>query len=485
MLWRPLEVFQCLLISVGRVSNTCRCASPTEAPRKSSDPKSFTLEEVAKHNTREDLWIIVEGKAYDVTKYVQHHPGGWLPMVNMAGKDCTDVFANYHPARVYEKMLPGYYVGEVSDYEVSDFVQEHREVRQKLLERGLFETRLSFYAYHVAFQAALFSCVLYGVLCCSTYSAHMLAAGVLGFFWQQVAGIGHDIGHNAVFHQMKKDNLGGLVVGPLLTGISIAWWKRSHNVHHIVCNSVENDPDIQFLPLFAITEKMFGKFWSTYHQKWFTTDAVAKLLVRYQHFLFYPVMAVARFNLYVQSWALLFSKDRIYNRKQEMACMLLFIGWNAALLSQLPSDERLRFLLLSHAVAGVLHVQICLSHFSMGTYNGHAYNDESDEWFKMQCATTLNIATPPLFDFVHIGLQHQIEHHLFPRLPRHNLREARKYVKPLCEKHGIVYHEPGFFQANVELVRTLYRTAQLSKNLKQADGGFYESPLWEGLNAQG
>ncbi|OLP98308.1 Delta(8)-fatty-acid desaturase 2 [Symbiodinium microadriaticum] len=50
-------------------------------------------------------------------------------------------------------------------------------------------------------------------------------------------------------------------------------------------------------------------------------------------------------------------------------------------------------------------------------------------------------------DWVHIGLQFQIEHHLFPRLPRHNLREARTLVKEVCKKHNIRYHEPGFFQA--------------------------------------
>lgn len=37
----------------------------------------------------------------------------------------------------------------------------------------------------------------------------------------------------------------GLVVGPLLTGVSTAWWKRSHNAHHVVTNSITHDPDIR------------------------------------------------------------------------------------------------------------------------------------------------------------------------------------------------------------------------------------------------
>merc|ERR1711998_164137 len=103
--------------------------------------KDITMAEVGKHNSRQDAWICVEGRAYDVTKYVEHHPGGWLPISNLAGKDVTDAFANYHPASVYEKLLPSFYIGDVSDYKVSEFVKEHREVRQELLRHNLFKTR--------------------------------------------------------------------------------------------------------------------------------------------------------------------------------------------------------------------------------------------------------------------------------------------------------------------------------------------------------
>ena len=103
----------------------------------------------------------------------------------------------------------------------------------------------------------------------------------------------------------------------------------------------------------------------------------------------------------------------------------------------------------------------------------------------MQLRTTMNVATHPLLDWVHIGLQFQIEHHLFPRLPRHNLRKARQLVKAVCEKHGIHYHEPGFFQGNVEMWRGLKTAALAARQTTRGDGGFFHSTLWKGLNLDG
>jgi hypothetical protein len=61
----------------------------------------------------------------------------------------TDVFDNYHSAKVYRRMLPAYYVGEVTDVEVWPHVADFRAARQELLRRGLFETDYRFYgSYH-------------------------------------------------------------------------------------------------------------------------------------------------------------------------------------------------------------------------------------------------------------------------------------------------------------------------------------------------
>ena len=54
--------------------------------------KFVSMTEVAKHNTQDDMWVVVRGKVYDLSNYKFRHPGGHLPLKNMAGKDATDPF---------------------------------------------------------------------------------------------------------------------------------------------------------------------------------------------------------------------------------------------------------------------------------------------------------------------------------------------------------------------------------------------------------
>jgi len=169
----------------------------------------------------------------------------------------------------------------------------------------------------------------------------------------------------------------------------------------------------------------------------------------------------------------------------ELAGMGLYFTWLLALVYHVPSGERLYWALTAHAVAGVLHVQILLSHYVMPVYSGRPYNDASDEWYTMQLRTCMDVQCDEKMDWFHGGLQFQIEHHIFPRLPRHNLRHAQTLIKQVCKEHGIPYREETFFQGNVTLLSTLARTASAVRQTKLGDGGFYESAIYEGLRLVG
>lgn len=85
-------------------------------------------------------------------------------------------------------------------------------------------------------------------------------------------------------------------------------------------------------------------------------DPVSRFLVAYQHWLYFPVMALARVNLYIQSLVLLFSSERVDYKAAEIIGMGAFFTNLTLLICQLPSEERLMFFLVSHGVSGLLHV---------------------------------------------------------------------------------------------------------------------------------
>lgn len=200
--------------------------------------------------------------------------------------------------------------------------------------------------------------ILLASICLAVYSNGYLstisAALLMGFFWQQMAFVGHDIGHHSVTQGRESDDILGSILGNLSTGISVAWWRDNHNYHHIVTNSFNYDPDIQHMPIFAVSKKFFKSFYSEYYKKEFKMDRVAQALIPYQHFLFYPVMALARFNLYAQSAIFLITSERIQRRSLELCLLLVFWAWFLSLCSTLPSlSHSLVFFFLSHAAAGV------------------------------------------------------------------------------------------------------------------------------------
>lgn len=109
-----------------------------EANTRKNLPK-VTMEQVAKHSKVDDCWIVIRGKVYDMSNYVHVHPGGWLPLANMAGKDATDGFWNYHPAYVWKK-LPAWHVADVIEEDTveSKLVSKHRALGLELEKMGLF-----------------------------------------------------------------------------------------------------------------------------------------------------------------------------------------------------------------------------------------------------------------------------------------------------------------------------------------------------------
>uniref|UniRef100_A0A6M2F4Y2 Cytochrome b5 heme-binding domain-containing protein n=1 Tax=Populus davidiana TaxID=266767 RepID=A0A6M2F4Y2_9ROSI len=75
--------------------------------------KVFTLAEVSSHNSPKDCWLVVEGRVYDVTKFLEDHPGGDEVLLSATGKDATDDFEDVGHSSTARAMMDEFYVGDI------------------------------------------------------------------------------------------------------------------------------------------------------------------------------------------------------------------------------------------------------------------------------------------------------------------------------------------------------------------------------------
>jgi delta8-fatty-acid desaturase len=119
------------------------------------------------------------------------------------------------------------------------------------------------------------------------------------------------------------------------------------------------------------------------------------------------------------------------------------------------------FVLVSHAVTIILHIQITLSHWGMPT----ADLGPNESFPQRQLRTTMDIECPWWMDWFHGGLQFQAVHHLFPRVPRHNLRRGQELVKEFCAKTDVKYNSLGFVDGNIVVLDRLDQVSRIVKDL--------------------
>jgi delta8-fatty-acid desaturase len=282
----------------------------------------------------------------------------------------------------------------------------------------------------------------------------------------------HDSGHRGITGNFVCDTLIGAFVADFCCGLSIGWWKSSHNVHHLITNMPEHDPDLQNVPLFATAPSYLKSVFSSFYQFTFVWNKVAEVTVPYQKYSYYPIMAVARFNLYMLSWLHLLSPrasqlgSAWWTRYVEivfMACYWALFGYGLVWRTLPNWPIRIAFVLSSHAFTMLLHVQITLSHWGMPT----ADLGPTESFPQRQLRTTMDISCPPWLDWLHGGLHFQAVHHLFPRLPRHNLRKASVLVREFAEKTKVKYSSYGFVEGNGVMLGRLAEVSKMVETLVQ------------------
>lgn len=107
-------------VSAAAGPNPTKTASKPNNPKQFTIPeKEFTMEEVAKHNKKEDLWVVVKGVVLDLTNWLDDHPGGPQALLNFMGRDATEEFEMLHDDEVIPKYAPEQVIGRVKGQKVT------------------------------------------------------------------------------------------------------------------------------------------------------------------------------------------------------------------------------------------------------------------------------------------------------------------------------------------------------------------------------
>ena len=426
--------------------------------------RKFTYQQIRREiDEKKRKLLIYQCQVYDITKWIDKHPGGDLVISHMVGRDATDQILTNHSKEILDKYMKMFVVGNVDmdDATTRQYVDrplsmEFRKLHARMVREKLLETHWSYYfvvysSIFLWFALAFASLWFHG----DTLLGCAISGILIAIFWHQSAGIMHDTGHNAISQNRHVDTWVGIVFSNMFTGISIGWWKTSHFVHHLVTNDPEHDPHIQMLPFIAISTRFFESLYSTYHKRILPFDRFAQFMVQFQHLVYIPLMSLARYVMYKDTFVYLQRKERGW--KSETFAIACYWCYFFSMIFFLIPDNRLRifYFFWPNLIMVILLLQLYVSHNHMSTES----MGEQEEYLPYQLRTTIDFWCPKGFDFLHCGLQFQIAHHLFPRMPRHNLRPATEIIKKFCQKHNLTYTHMGFIEGNVKLLKHMREIA--------------------------
>ncbi len=261
----------------------------------------------------------------------------------------------------------------------------------------------------------------------------MAVAAAFGIVLTQIIFYSHDAAHRQIFQSHKANEITALIMGTLIGGVSLAWWNNKHNKHHASPNTIGKDSDIaasvvHFYPPDKLPRSRFRQFMHQ-HQGWW----------------FFPLLSVEMLNLHAQGVQALVMRPGMKHRWTESVMILIRLGGYVALLFVFLSPGRAAaFLAVQLAVTGMyLGTSFAASHIGMAILP----HDSRIDFFRRQVLTSRNVAGGRVASFAMGGLNYQIEHHLFPSMPRPNLHKVRPIVQNFCANNDVAYNEVTILRA--------------------------------------
>lgn len=326
----------------------------------------------------------------------------------------------------------------------SSAVNEYAELKALIRERGLFTSQPGYYRMKAIVTAGILVAALAIAVLVSNPVLLLLDAAFLGFAFTQVGLLAHDTGHRQGFRGLRTNAIGRYLLGNVVLGISQSWWNVKHNQHHASPNHTDDDPDIQFPMIVFSPEQLWQR------PRWL------RPAIAFQAFIFPLLLPLQALNMRMSTVQHLFGPAAQKRWLQALlvvahyalyASLLVWIGdWQLAL----------GFFFIHQCTFGLYNSSVFASN-----HKGMPLTGEGRRWgfLREQVLTSRNVRSNPFTDFWYGGLNYQIEHHLFPTLPRNNLRKAQRIVQHFCTEKGIDYHATGLLESYAEILGHLHRVS--------------------------
>jgi fatty acid desaturase len=331
--------------------------------------------------------------------------------------------------------------------QVSEFTALTRTVQ----EAGLMARRQGWYWTRFVVLTLVLSGLVTAFVLIGASWWQLVIAAALAVVLGQVMFLGHDAAHRQIFASGQWNEWASLVIANLYAGMSYGWWTHKHSRHHAKPNQVEADPDIKTGALVFHTEDLKEP-----------KKGVAAWIAARQGYLFFPMLLLEGLNLHVSGVRTIFGRGEVKRRPVEIAFVTLRLGGYLALVFWvLPVGMALAFLGVQLALFGLyMGAVFAPNHKGMPIVPKSAKVD----FLRRQVLMSRNVKGGRFMDWFMGGLNYQVEHHLFPSMPRPSLRKVQPIVREFCATHDIPYTETSLMESYGIVVRYLNKVGLAARD---------------------
>jgi len=318
----------------------------------------------------------------------------------------------------------------------SDFSRLSRLIKAA----GLMERRRGYYAWKNALTLALFAGGAVAFVLLGDSWWQLAVAAFFAVMFTQIGFLGHDAGHRQMFRSHRANYLAGVLFANVAVGLSYGWWVDKHVRHHAHPNDDDRDPDVGAGALIFTARQAR------------VVGPAGRFFYRYQAWMFFPLLLLEAINLRVGSIRYLARPGNPRRGRESVLLGIHLLGYLAVVFTVLSPPYALAFIVVHQALFGLyLGCSFAPNHKGMPPLSEA---DEAD-FLRRQVLTSRNVRGHWITDAALGGLNYQIEHHLFPSMPRANLRRAKPVVEGFCASIGVSYRETGLVVSYSQALRHL------------------------------